>query len=139
MPSSSSSVRSSSSPASRRSSTCRSSCRAWAPRVLDGVPPDSSTRVVADTAALARRRGCDAIVAIGGGSVIDTAKAVNILLSEGGDDLHAYAGSSVLKRRLKPFVVIPTTSGTGSEVTNVAVIKDADTGVKLPFVSQYLL
>ncbi len=107
--------------------------------VFDEVPQDSSTHVVSQVAALYREKGCDALIAIGGGSVIDTAKAVNVLVSEGGDDLNAYAGAGVLKRPLKPLLVLPTTSGTGSEVTNVSVIKDATTGKKLPFLSQFLL
>ncbi len=107
--------------------------------VFDAVPPDSSTGVVADVARRYRAAGCDAIVAVGGGSVMDTAKATNILASEGGDDLHAFQGAFVLKRRLRPLFVIPTTSGTGSEVTSVSVIKDDRAGVKLPFMSQFLL
>jgi alcohol dehydrogenase len=107
--------------------------------VYEDVPPDSATGVVTAIAHQYRRDQCDAILAIGGGSVIDTAKAVNILVSEGGDDLHAYSGTHVLKRRLKPLLVLPTTSGTGSEVTSVSVVKDSKTGMKLPFVSQYLL
>jgi alcohol dehydrogenase len=86
-----------------------------------------------------RRERCDAIVALGGGSVIDTAKAVNILVSEGGDELQRYSGTNVLKRRLRPLFVLPTTSGTGSEVTSVCVVKDSVNGLKLPFISQYLL
>ena len=107
--------------------------------VFDDVPQDSSTAAVAAIARFYRDHGCDSLIAIGGGSVIDTAKATNILVSEGGDDLRAYAGTNVLKRRLKPLFVLPTTSGTGSEVTNISVVKDAASGVKLPFMSQYLL
>jgi alcohol dehydrogenase len=107
--------------------------------VFDDVPQDSSTGVVSSIARMYRRETSDAILALGGGSVIDTAKAVNILVSEGGDELQRYAGTNVLKRRLRPLFVLPTTSGTGSEVTNVCVIKDSVNGLKLPFISQYLL
>ncbi len=109
------------------------------PPVYDDVPPDSSTDVVADIARVYRSRGCDSLIALGGGSVIDTAKAVNVLVSEGGDDLHAYAGTGVVKRRLRPLFVLPTTSGTGSEATSVAVIRDSKTGNKLPFMSPFLM
>jgi alcohol dehydrogenase len=109
------------------------------PPVYDDVPPDSSTDVVADIARVYRSRGCDSLIALGGGSVIDTAKAVNVLVSEGGDDLHAYAGTGVVKRRLRPLFVLPTTSGTGSEATSVAVIRDSKTGAKLPFMSPFLM
>ena len=107
--------------------------------VFDDVPQDSSTASVVAIARMYRDRGCDALLAIGGGSVLDSAKAANILVSEGGDDLRVHSGTNVLKRRLKPLLVLPTTSGTGSEVTSVCVVKDAERGVKLPFVSQYLL
>ncbi|MBK7150758.1 MAG: iron-containing alcohol dehydrogenase [Sandaracinaceae bacterium] len=109
------------------------------PPVYDDVPPDSSTDVVTDIARVYRSRGCDSLIALGGGSVIDTAKAVNVLVSEGGDDLHAYSGTGVVKRRLRPLFVLPTTSGTGSEATSVAVIRDSKTGAKLPFMSPFLM
>ncbi len=107
--------------------------------IFDEVPQDSSTRIVTQLAQLYRQHGCDALIAVGGGSVIDTAKAANILASEGGDDLQRFCGASVLKRPLRPLFVLPTTSGTGSEVTNVSVVKDDATGAKWPFVSQFLL
>jgi alcohol dehydrogenase len=106
--------------------------------VFDDVPQDSATGVVASIARLYRREDCDALIAIGGGSVIDTAKAVNILVSEGGEELAKYSGTNMLTRRLRPLFVLPTTSGTGSEVTTVSVVKDSQTGMKLPFISQYL-
>lgn len=107
--------------------------------VFEDVPADSSTHVVAACARLYRQHACDAIVAVGGGSVIDTSKGANILVSEGGDSLEPYAGAGALTRPLKPFFVVPTTSGTGSEVTLAAVIADLDKGVKLPVTSPFLL
>lgn len=107
--------------------------------IYDDVPPDSSTTVVRDIASVYRKEKCDSIIAIGGGSAIDTGKAVNILVSEGGDNIAKYTGAGVLKRQLKPFFAVPTTAGTGSEVTNVAVITDEAEGVKLPFTSSFLL
>ncbi|MEX2475399.1 iron-containing alcohol dehydrogenase [Marinobacter sp.] len=107
--------------------------------IYDDVPPDSSTSVVRDIAGVYRSEKCDSIIAVGGGSAIDTAKAVNILVSEGGDDISVYTGAGVLKRPLKPFFVVPTTAGTGSEVTAVAVIADTEKHVKLPFTSSFLL
>jgi len=107
--------------------------------IFDDVPPDSSLSTVRNAAALYRENNCDAIIAIGGGSVIDTSKGVNILVSEGGTDLLKYSGAHNLPKPLKPFFVVPTTSGTGSEVTMVAVISDTEKGVKLPFTSYFLM
>lgn len=107
--------------------------------IFDDVPPDSSLQTVRAAAQAYRAADCDALIAIGGGSVIDTSKAVNILVSEGGDDLLVYSGAHVLKRPLKPLFVLPTTSGTGSETTAIAVISDTERGVKMPFVSYFLM
>lgn len=107
--------------------------------IFDDVPPDSSLGTVRSAAQLYRDHDCDAIIAVGGGSVIDTSKATNILVSEGGDDLLKYSGAHNLPKPLKPFFVIPTTSGTGSEVTMVSVVSDTEKNVKMPFASYYLM
>ena len=107
--------------------------------IFDDVPPDSSLETVRKAAELYRTQNCDAIIAVGGGSVIDTSKATNILVSEGGDDLLKYSGAHNLPKPLKPFFVIPTTSGTGSEVTMVAVVSDTEKNVKMAFASYYLM
>ncbi|HOG18488.1 MAG TPA: iron-containing alcohol dehydrogenase [Syntrophales bacterium] len=107
--------------------------------VADDVPPDSDLAVVHRLAGLYRRKGCDAILAVGGGSVMDTAKAVNILVSEGADDLMRFSGAGALRRPLRPLVAVPTTAGTGSEVTLVAVVKDHRRHLKMAFVSPHLL
>nr|WP_174505393.1 iron-containing alcohol dehydrogenase [Acinetobacter sp. Marseille-Q1620] len=107
--------------------------------IFDDVPPDSSLETVRAAAEAYRTNNCDAIIAVGGGSVIDTSKATNILVTEGGDDLLKYSGAHNLPRPLKPFFVIPTTSGTGSEVTMVAVVSDTQKQVKMAFASNYLM
>ncbi|HHQ4571148.1 TPA: iron-containing alcohol dehydrogenase [Aeromonas veronii] len=107
--------------------------------IWDEIPADSSTAVVERIAKRYRQLDCDSLVALGGGSVIDTAKAVNILTSMGGDHLLDYSGAGCLTRPLKPLAVVPTTAGTGSEVTLVAVIKDEASGRKVPFTSPFLL
>lgn len=103
------------------------------------VPENSevgSVRACADTA---RAAGADGLVALGGGSVIDTAKCADILLSEGGDLVDDHSGAGTLRRPLKPLVAIPTTAGTGSEVTRAAVILDEANSVKLSFSDTFLL
>jgi len=103
--------------------------------VFDEVPPDSSNRVVNRVAALYRSEGCDGLVALGGGSAIDTAKGVNILVSEEADDLLAFQGVDRLTRTMRPLVAIPTTAGTGTEATNAAVIYNEETGTKMGLIS----
>jgi len=107
--------------------------------VCDDVPPDSDLKVVNELAKVYQEKGCDSIIAVGGGSPIDTAKGVNIVVSENATDLMQFAGVGVIKKRLKPMIAIPTTSGTGSEMTLVAVIADHEKNVKMAFVSYFLL
>lgn len=106
--------------------------------VEDDVPTDSDLKTVNRLAGVYRESGCDALVAVGGGSVIDTAKGVNIVVSENVDDLMQFSGAGNLTRPLKPLVAIPTTAGTGSEVTFVAVIADPARNLKMPFTSYFL-
>ena len=105
--------------------------------IFDDVPENSEVKVVERAAGIAREAGADSIIAVGGGSVIDTAKGVNILLCEGGN-LVDYSGAQLLTRSLKPLVVVPTTAGTGSEVTSVAVILNEDERLKMVFPDKYL-
>ncbi|MBR5878026.1 MAG: iron-containing alcohol dehydrogenase, partial [Akkermansia sp.] len=103
------------------------------------IPVDSSLKVVNEIAALYRSSGCDALVAVGGGSVIDTAKGVRLVLSQNADDILAIGGVENLVRGTHiPFVVVPTTSGTGSECTGVAVIRNDENGVKMEFLSPFV-
>ncbi|MCG8643453.1 MAG: iron-containing alcohol dehydrogenase [Desulfobacterales bacterium] len=108
-------------------------------RIEDDVPPDSDLGVVNRLAAVYNENECDAIIAVGGGSVLDTAKGINILVSEKADDLMQFTGAGVLKRKLKPLVAVPTTAGTGSEVTMAAVIADHEKNRKMVFGSYFLL
>lgn len=107
--------------------------------IFKDIPQDSSVDIVNEISELYREKDCDSIVAIGGGSVIDTAKGVNILVSTGTYDLKEHMGLEIVGGKLKPFIVIPSTSGTGSEATLVSVISDPSRNVKLEFISYSLL
>lgn len=100
--------------------------------IFSDVEPDSGLHIVNRGAKLGKELAADCLVSVGGGSAIDTAKGMAILLKEGGK-LQDYAGFQVLTRPQTPHIVIPTTAGTGSEVTYIAVIKDHDQGRKLLF------
>lgn len=104
------------------------------------IPPDSSIKVINEIAGIFKAKGCDSIIALGGGSVIDTAKGLRIVIEQGGNDIMDYMGLDSLPRKDRiAFAVIPTTSGTGSECTNVAVIANPDKNVKMEFISYDLL
>lgn len=107
------------------------------PVVFDEVPSDSDTVCVNKAAEKARAASCDSVLAVGGGSVMDTAKVVNICLTLGGD-MFDHQGMNMLSSRLLPMVAIPTTAGTGSEVSLVAMIKDHAEHRKLMFGSKFI-
>jgi alcohol dehydrogenase class IV len=100
--------------------------------IFTDVEPDSGIHIVNQGAKLGKELEADCIVSVGGGSAIDTAKGMAILLKEGGK-LQDYVGFQILTRPQTPHIVIPTTAGTGSEATYVAVIKDHEEGRKLLF------
>jgi alcohol dehydrogenase len=107
--------------------------------VYDQVPPNSTIRTVEDCAALGQAQHCDLIIGLGGGSVLDTAKVANILMIKGGQVAEHMGAYLLGQTRLLPLFLIPTTAGTGSEVTKVAVIADPDHDVKLPFAETQFL
>jgi alcohol dehydrogenase class IV len=102
------------------------------------VSADSGVHVVNAGAELGRACGADSIVSIGGGSVIDTAKGIAIVLKEGGSLLD-YQGFQMLTRDQTPHISIPTTAGTGSEVTYYALIKDHESRRKLIFGDHHII
>jgi len=85
-------------------------------RLFTAVEPEPSVESVATAAAAAKEYGCDALVGIGGGSALDTAKAAALLTKNPGS-LEDYFGIGLVKHRGVPSVLIPTTSGTGAEIT----------------------
>ncbi|MBF0413991.1 MAG: iron-containing alcohol dehydrogenase [Desulfamplus sp.] len=108
--------------------------------VFDNVPPNSTLKTVQDCAAQGVADNCNMVIAVGGGSVIDTAKVANLVMKKGGkvqDHMGAYLLD--INESLFPSIIIPTTAGTGSEVTKVAVIADPDNDVKLPFAEEQFL
>ena len=98
--------------------------------VFAEVPQDSGMTVVDKGAERALAAGADVLVSLGGGSVIDTAKGMCIVMKEGGS-LKDFQGMQMLTRPQIPHVVIPTTAGTGSEVTSGAVVLDPEQGQKI--------
>ncbi len=97
--------------------------------VCDRVKPDSGSTLIDETAAELKRSGCGAVVGIGGGSSLDTAKAVAALATNPGPALD-YVGLHKVRNRPLPMVAVPTTAGTGSEVTLWSVFTDETRKVK---------
>jgi alcohol dehydrogenase class IV len=110
-----------------------------APFRVSGEP---SIDTIAAGTAYARGEGCDMVVAMGGGSAIDAGKALSAMLTNPGeplDYLEVVGRGQPLRQPSAPFIAVPTTAGTGSEVTRNAVLAAPERGVKASLRSPYLL
>lgn len=106
------------------------------------VNKEPDVDLINDAVSLARKQNCDFVVGIGGGSVIDTGKAVAALLNNDGelmDYLEVVGKGLPIQNPSKPYIAIPSTAGTGSEVTRNAVIDVPDKNVKVSIRSAYML
>jgi len=97
--------------------------------IFDEVEPEPSVETTDKAAELAREKSCDLVVGLGGGSSMDVAKAVSVLVTNEGSAAK-YQGLGLVKKSGVPKIMIPTTAGTGSEVTFTAVLIRRSDGVK---------
>ncbi len=98
--------------------------------IYDQAKENPTTECVAECVEMARRKGIDFIVGLGGGSSMDTAKGCNFLLTNGGE-MKDYWGVGKASKPMLPIIAIPTTAGTGSECQSFALISDAVTHAKM--------
>ena len=105
--------------------------------VFSDVEPEPSVETVDRAAAIARAEGADIVVGLGGGSCLDAAKAVSVLATNEGSAA-AYQGLGLVTKPGVPKIMIPTTAGTGSEVTFTAVLIRRSDGVKGGINGDYL-
>ncbi|NLC39123.1 MAG: iron-containing alcohol dehydrogenase [Clostridia bacterium] len=106
--------------------------------VFDEVEPDPSLDTIHKGSDFVRQVGCDLVIGLGGGSCMDTAKAVRVIVDNGGH-IRDYAGANkVPKKASVPLIAIPTTAGTGSEVTIFSVLSDWEYNMKITVASPYL-
>jgi alcohol dehydrogenase class IV len=102
--------------------------------VFDGIIQDARIDIINEGAAFYRRKGADCAIALGGGSVMDTVKAVNILIGCDEKDFAPLAAQAALwdgAKPLPPHIAFPTTAGTACEVTNGIVVLDETAKAKL--------
>ena len=93
--------------------------------IFDAVEPDPSIQVATKAAEMAKNAKANVLIALGGGSAIDTAKSAALLVTNGGY-LKDYAGVNKVVKPILPLIAVPTTAGTGSEVTIFAVMSDPE-------------
>lgn len=106
------------------------------------VPGEPSVRTITEGVALARREHCDCVIGFGGGSALDAGKAIAAMLTNEGellDYLEVIGRGKNLSKPSAPFVAIPTTAGTGSEVTRNAVLASPEHRVKVSLRSPLML
>lgn len=109
-----------------------------APTLWSTVTPNPKDHEVAAGAQAYLEQGCDVLVAVGGGSAIDAAKAIAVLVSNGGD-IFDYEGIDRIARPIPPLVAAPTTAGTGADVSQFAVITDTRRGLKATLIGKALV
>jgi len=105
--------------------------------VFNGGEPEPTVQAAAAAIEQARQFGPDAVVGLGGGSNMDLAKVTATVLANGGLPLD-YVGDGKIPGPLLPLICVPTTAGTGSEVSAAAVLTDTDNHIKVGMLSNYL-
>ena len=106
--------------------------------LFDRVQPDPEINLVREAVELAREAGVDAVIGLGGGSSLDTAKVAAALVTNP-KDINAYIGVDLLEKDALPTIAIPTTAGTGSEVTHIAILSDESEQLKKGIVSAKMI
>ena len=106
--------------------------------VYDQVSPNPRDTEVEAGARMGLENEAEAVIALGGGSPIDCAKAINVLLSLNENKIKNFEGKGKITKPLKPLYTIPTTSGTGSEVTFSSVINDTANQYKMSIRSPFM-
>jgi alcohol dehydrogenase class IV len=104
---------------------------------FDRVTPEPGVELVRECISAARTFNPDVVIGLGGGSNMDTAKLTAMILAHGGDPLD-YTGDCRVPGPVKPLICIPTTAGTGSEVSAAAVFTDTTNHIKVSCLSPYL-
>jgi len=108
--------------------------------VCSDTEPEPSVRLVDCLAEIARSMNMDCIIAIGGGSILDTAKAVSLLRNNSGSARdYMFGGKGVIEEKSIPLICMPTTAGSGSEVTASSVLTDEENETKASITHEYLL
>ncbi len=97
--------------------------------VFDGVTGEPTDKMVEAGAQVWERERCDFLIAVGGGSPIDTMKAIGVVAVNGGS-INDWYGREI-KGALPPMIAVPTTSGTGSEATQFTIITNTETDIKM--------
>jgi len=108
--------------------------------IFDSIVQDARIDIINQGAAFYREKGADCMVVVGGGSVMDSAKGINILIGEGTDDFQPLADRAALwddAKPLPPHIVFPTTAGTASEITHAIIALDVNARVKLQITHPY--
>jgi alcohol dehydrogenase len=105
--------------------------------VFDGCVPEPSTAVIDAAVAFAKPHAVDCVIGLGGGSNMDVAKIVAAVLAHGGQAAD-YFGQDKIPGPILPLIAMPTTAGTGSEVSAVAIIEDPTRHLKLAMSSNVL-
>jgi alcohol dehydrogenase len=101
---------------------------------------DPPADLVDHTAGILKESGCDGVIAVGGGSSIDTAKAICMLANnEGSIRDYLFGGTKTVSKPSLPLLAVPTTAGSGSEVTAASVITDTENNIKLSVTHEYLM
>lgn len=106
--------------------------------VFDGVIPNPSNEVVEEAAKIARVNKVQGFVAVGGGSSIDLAKAVSLLMTNPGA-IGDYGGINTVKNPCLPLIAVPTTAGTSSEITNVSALIDTQKIIKYVIIDDKII
>ncbi|MCB1120187.1 MAG: iron-containing alcohol dehydrogenase [Verrucomicrobiae bacterium] len=106
--------------------------------VYNGVKPEPEIYLVDDCRKQFAAGGHDGLIAVGGGSAMDIAKAVSAVANHQGEIADLF-GVDLVKQKGPPVIAIPTTAGTGSEVTNIAILSDKQAQLKKGIVSDFIL
>ncbi|WP_051065217.1 iron-containing alcohol dehydrogenase [Mycolicibacterium smegmatis] len=108
------------------------------PQVWSAITPNPKDHEITAGHEFYRSHGCDVLIALGGGSVIDAAKGIAILSANGGDILD-YAGVDKATMPIPPLVVLPSTSGTGADVSQFCIVTDTTRNTKITILGRALV
>lgn len=106
--------------------------------IFDKVIPNPTNEIVEEAAKIAKNEKVDTFVAVGGGSSIDLAKAIDVLMTNPGP-IGRYGGIGMVENELLPLIAIPTTAGTSSEITNVSALIDTEKVLKYVVIDNKLV